>query len=121
MQLTSVAPYREEPNQPLTFYCTGNDKTIKEFSGTGSEFALKKRYENQAGMSQVALMHKRKAIFVGLDETQKPGSIQVLRYPFEKTYEVQAHALPVSRMRISYDNSTLFSVSSDGTFCVFNI
>lgn len=24
-------------------------------------------------------------------------------------------------MRISYDNSTLFSVSSDGTFCVFAI
>ena len=45
----------------------------------------------------------------------------MLRYPFEKTYEVQAHALPVSRMRISYDNSTLFSVSSDGTFCVFAI
>jgi len=60
-------------------------------------------------------------LFCGIEEQQKPGSIQVIRYPFERTFEVQAHALPVSRMRISYDNSTLFSVSLDGTLAVFSI
>jgi WD40 repeat protein len=45
----------------------------------------------------------------------------VFKYPFEKTHECQAHSLPVVAMRLSYDNTTLFSVSVDGTLAVFNI
>lgn len=52
---------------------------------------------------------------------EKPGSIQVIKYPFEKVLEVQAHSLPVERMRISYDNSLLFSGGQDGVFCIFEI
>lgn len=70
-------------------------------------------------------MHNRRAIFGGVgggtQEQNKPGSIQVLRYPFEKSFEIQAHSLPVEQMRVSYDNQTLFSCSSDGSICVFSI
>ena len=52
---------------------------------------------------------------------EKPGSIQVIRYPFEKVAEVQAHSLPVERLRISYDNLLLFSAGQDGVFCVFEV
>jgi hypothetical protein len=64
-------------------------------------------------------MHNRRAIFGGVggspQEQNKPGSIQVLKYPFVKDKdqnpEFQAHSLPVEHMRVSYDNSTLFSCS----------
>ena len=70
-------------------------------------------------------MHNRKAIFGGVgggtQEQNKPGSVQVIRHPFEKTFEIQAHSLPVEQMRVSYDNTTLFTCSQDGSICVFSI
>lgn len=68
-------------------------------------------------------MHGGRAIFAGVAEDDRPGSIQVLRYPFEamKQFEVQAHSLPVERLRLSFDNQTLFSAGQDGLFCVFEI
>jgi WD40 repeat protein len=45
----------------------------------------------------------------------------VLRYPAEKIFEVQAHSLPVERLRMSYDNNFLFSAGMDGVFCIFDI
>ena len=39
----------------------------------------------------------------------------------EKIFEIQAHSLAVQRMKISYDNQTLFSASQDGSLCVFTL
>ena len=36
-------------------------------------------------------------------------------------FEIQAHALPVERLRVSYDNQTLYSSAMDGTLAVFAI
>ena len=36
-------------------------------------------------------------------------------------FEIQAHALPVERLRISYDNQTLYSAGMDGSLAVFAI
>ena len=63
-------------------------------------------------------MHNRKAFFTGVAEQKKPGSIQVLRHPFDKMFEIQAHALPVERLRVSYDNQTLYSSAMDGTLAL---
>jgi len=54
-------------------------------------------------------MHGARAFFAGVAEDDRPGSIQVLRQPWEKIFEVQAHSLPVERLRISFDNTVLFS------------
>ena len=69
-------------------------------------------------------MHNRRAFFCGVAEQKKPGSIQVLGYPFSKTcqmFEIQAHALPVERLRVSYDNQILYSAAMDGSLAVFAI
>jgi len=45
----------------------------------------------------------------------------VFRNNFERIYEVQAHSLPVERLRISFDNKFLFSVGQDGILAMFEI
>lgn len=62
----------------------GTDKSIKEIEN-GKE---KLRYEAGVNISQLALMHGARAFFAGIAEDDRPGSIQVLRYPWEKVYEV---------------------------------
>ena len=79
------------------------------------------RYESNVNLSQIVLMHGGNAIIAGVAEEDKPGSIQVFRSNFEKMYEVQAHSLPVERLRISYDNKYLFSVAQDGVLAMFEI
>ena len=46
-----------------------------------------------------------------------------MRLPFdkEKPFEIQAHSLPVERIRVSFDGNYLFSVGQDGVFCIFDI
>ena len=36
-------------------------------------------------------------------------------------FEIQAHALPVERLRVSYDNQILYSAAMDGSLAVFAI
>ena len=46
------------------------------------------RYEEGTMYSQVVCGIQRKIIVAGVAESEKPGSIQVFRYPFEKVAEV---------------------------------
>ena len=62
-----------------------------------------------------------KTLFAGVSESDRPGSIYVLRNPWEKLYEIQAHSQAVERLRLSYDNQFLFSAGRDGVFCIFDI
>ena len=41
--------------------------------------------------------------------------------PFEKSSEVQAHSKPVTRMRVTANNTHLFSVGADGLLCIYDI
>lgn len=54
-------------------------------------------------------MHGGRALFAGVSENDKPGSIQVIDFEFRKLSEIQAHSLPVERLRVSYDNGHLYS------------
>ena len=105
-----------EPSANL-IYAVGTDKSIKEIEN-GKE---KTRFEGGQNISQIALMHGGRALFAGLADDDKPGSIQVYKFPFQKSFEIQAHSLPVERIRISFDNNHLFSCSQDGTLYLFEI
>ena len=107
-----------KPDSKTTVYAVGNDKSIKEIEKDTEKFP---RYEAGVDISQICLMHGARAFFAGVAEGSKPGSIQVLRYPWEKIFEVQAHSLPVERLRISFDNTVLFSSGKDGLLCIFDI
>lgn len=64
-----------------------------------------------------------RCFFTGVNEANKPGSIQAIMFPFNKNklFEIQAHAQMVTRIRISYDNQFLYTAGADGTLCVFEI
>ena len=68
-------------------------------------------------------MHHGNAFITGVSEANKPGSVQVVMHPFkkDKVFEIQAHAMYVTRIRISYDNQFLFTAGADGTLAVFHI
>ena len=74
-------------------------------------------------MNQLDMLHNGRAFFTGLNEPSKPGSVQVIMYPFTKgkIFETQAHAQTCNRLRVSYDNQTLYSAGADGTLAVFHI
>jgi len=50
-----------------------------------------------------------------------PGAIQVWKLPFEKATEIQAHASPITRLRITHNNTHLFSVGMDGMLAIFDV
>lgn len=107
-----------KPDSKYTIYAVGTDKTLKEIESSG-----KKEIKCETGVtiSQICLMHGARAIIAGVADEDKPGSIQVYRPTFEKIFEVQAHSLPIERLRITYDNTALFSVGQDGLFCMFEV
>jgi hypothetical protein len=45
-----------------------------------------------------------RALFAGVAEGDRPESIQIINFHFQKIFEIQAHALPVERLRVSQDN-----------------
>jgi len=66
-------------------------------------------------------MFGSKAFFAGVSEPNMPGSIHILRYPWTKVFEIQAHSQPVERLRLTYDNTTLLSGGRDGVLCIFEV
>ena len=80
-------------------YAVGTDKSIKEI-----ENGKAREYLAGANISQIQLMSGGRTLFAGVAEDDKPGSILILRLPFEKVSEVQAHSLPIERIRISQDS-----------------
>ena len=113
-QFSSVA---NRPDSKQFYYATAIDKTIKLIK-EGDEI---ERYEAGSNISQIQVLHGNRALFAGISENDRPGSIQVIRFPFERIFEIQAHSLPIERLRVSYDNQYLYSAGSDGMFGIFHV
>lgn len=100
-------------------FATGQDKSIREIKD-GVEV---RRFEQSINLNQIEMMYNGRAFFTGVNEPNKPGSVQVVMYPFKKgkIFEIQAHAQMVNRIRISYDNQFLYTAGADGTLAVFQV
>lgn len=107
----------DKPEAKTVVFASGIDKTIKKIE-QGVEV---QRYDAGANISQIQLMRGGRAIFAGIAENDRPGSIQVIRFPFERIFEIQAHSLPIERLRVSHDNQHLYSAGQDGMFGIFTI
>ena len=81
-------PDNEAKAEPLV-YATGTDKSLREITRPmdGKKQDLS-RLEQNITLNQVEIMRDRKAFFTGVGETSKPGSVQVLVYPWEKIFEI---------------------------------
>jgi WD40 repeat protein len=111
---------------PLIYVCgSEKDKNIRELTlegeGQAVELRSNMKYEDSVQLSKIAFTADRRFFFAGRIDSGMPGSVQVLAYPFEKVYEIQAHAQAVERLRLSYDNSTLFTCGLDGTVGCFSV
>ncbi|KAI8916406.1 quinon protein alcohol dehydrogenase-like superfamily [Gorgonomyces haynaldii] len=101
-----------------SIYCVGNDKTLKEIV-EGGQIARELPFD--VTLTQIVLSHSGRMMFVGTAQ----GTIRALKYPFGvdsgQFQEHQAHAAPVTRLRVSYDDQFLFSCSEDGCMFIFRI
>ncbi|EDV23339.1 uncharacterized protein TRIADDRAFT_27651 [Trichoplax adhaerens] len=98
-------------------YAVGTDHTLKEICDSQ---ILRDIHAGDAVFTQVAISHSGKMLFAGTNN----GTVRSIKYPLTATgewQEYQAHALGVAKLRISYDDQYLFSVSEDGSFYIFKI
>ena len=73
-----------KPESRSIIYAAGVDKTIKTIEN--GKLAL--TYEAGVNISQIQLMHGGRALFAGVSENDKPGSIQVIDFEFKKLFEI---------------------------------
>ena len=90
-----------DKSEPSVF-ATCQDKSIREIK-EGTEIC---KFEQSVNLNQIEMMYNGRAFFTGVNETNKPGSVQVVMHPFTRTkpFEIQAHSQMVNRVKISYDN-----------------
>ena len=76
------------------------------------------------------MTHNGKALFCSTGEPNKPGSIVIYKIAedqargtlkMDRISEVQAHSLPIERMRVSFDNKNLFTCGKDGCLMVHDV
>ena len=126
VMFTSTYVYKTETGEHVV-YATCSDKSIREIGApdekqsTTNKGKERIKYEECISYAQVIVGQQRKMIVAGVSESDRPGSIQFFRYPFDKAVEVQAHAAGVNEMRLSIDSKNLFSIGKDGSIYVFNV
>ncbi|CAK9099589.1 Cilia- and flagella-associated protein 57 (WD repeat-containing protein 65) [Durusdinium trenchii] len=122
----------EAATPATTLYVAGSDKMLKEVR----ESSLTNYLESNAVLGQLALAPCTQALIAGVAEQELPGSLRCYTFPLTGDYvEYQAHAAPVSRIRITWDEFRgrrsggsaetrplyLFSTGDDGCLCIFDI
>jgi WD40 repeat protein len=105
------------PNKPYEVVAVGTDRQVTSnvTSATDKSRAL------DAYLSEVCMMKSGRAVIAGVGEPGRPGELQVWKFPLERTLSVQAHSKAVTRLRLSHDNSWLYTTGADGIICIFEV
>merc|ERR1719482_1245314 len=99
-------------------YVVGSDKMLKEIHSS----QLKNYFEAGTTLGQLVLANSGKTIFAGVAEADSPGEIRCYKFPLDGEFvPYQAHAAPCSRIRVTYDDSYLFSSGEDGCLYIFDV
>ncbi|ORY53582.1 WD40 repeat-like protein [Rhizoclosmatium globosum] len=98
-----------------SIYAVGSDKTLKEIVDS----QILRELESDSVLIQVALSHSGRMMFVGTAN----GTIRSMKFPLEggEYQEHQCHSGAITKLRVSYDDTHLFSTSDDGCVYVFKI
>lgn len=76
------------------------------------------------------MTHNGKALFGGIGQNNKPGAIVIFKIAedqargmlkMDKIGEVQAHRTAIERMRLSYDNTHLFTTGKDCCLMIHDV
>eukprot|EP00198_Chlamydomonas_reinhardtii_P011942 XP_001701279.1 flagellar associated protein [Chlamydomonas reinhardtii] len=99
-------------------YATGTDKKIKEFEdSTGTGTTISKEIDTGGvNLTQLALLPNARVMFAATEA----GGVRTYKYPLTGEFqEAKCHAAPVSRLRVSWDESLLVSGGEDGSVFVW--
>ncbi|KAL5255192.1 hypothetical protein ACHWQZ_G014581 [Mnemiopsis leidyi] len=100
-----------------TTFAVGSDKTLKEISDSQIQREVPAA---DTVLTQVAISRSGRMLFVGTAQ----GSIRAMKFPLTvpgEWTEHQCHASSITKMRISYDDSFLFTVGEDACLYTFKI
>ncbi|KAI9344641.1 quinon protein alcohol dehydrogenase-like superfamily [Obelidium mucronatum] len=100
-----------------SIYAVGSDKTLKEIVDS----QIVREIESDSVLIQVALSHSGRMMFVGTST----GTIRSMKFPLShesgEYQEHQCHSGAITKLRVSYDDTHLFSTSEDGCVYVFKV
>ncbi|KAJ3354153.1 Cilia- and flagella-associated protein 57 [Entophlyctis luteolus] len=100
-----------------SIFAVGSDKTLKEIVDS----QIVRELESNQVLIQVALSHSGRMMFVGTAS----GTIRSMKFPLsndlDEYQEHLCHSGAVTKLRVSYDDTHLFSASDDGCVYVFRI
>ncbi|KAG9471587.1 hypothetical protein GDO78_014121 [Eleutherodactylus coqui] len=100
-----------------TIFAVGSDQTLKEISDSQiSQEVL----SFDVTYTAVTISHSGRMVFTGTST----GTVRAMKYPLplHREYnEYQAHAGPVTRLAVTYDDQNLLSISEDGCLMVWKI
>lgn len=111
--------------QNKAILAVGSDKSIKEIV----DYQIVRSIEVDTVYTQLVLGKSSQILLAGTSS----GTIRALKWPFVASndgssvvatleyQEHQAHLSSVTKLRLSFDDQYLFSVSSDGCLCVFKV
>ncbi|XP_075472167.1 cilia- and flagella-associated protein 57 isoform X2 [Ascaphus truei] len=100
-----------------TIFAVGSDQTLKEISDSQ---IVREVSAFEVTYTAVAISHSGRMIFTGTSS----GSIRSMKYPLpvhKEFNEYQAHAGPITRMTVTYDDQYLLSISEDGCLMLWKI
>ncbi|KAE8609810.1 hypothetical protein XENTR_v10011917 [Xenopus tropicalis] len=100
-----------------TIFAVGSDQTLKEISDSQ---IMREIPSFDVTYTAVAVSHSGRMIFTGTSL----GTIRSMKYPLplQKEFnEYQAHAKPVTRLVVTFDDQYLLSVSEDGCLILWKI
>lgn len=101
--------------QDARIYAVGNDRVLKEIA----DGAVQKELDSGAIMTQIVLSHApERMLFTGSDF----GVIRSFKFPLTgHCQDYQCHAGSVARIRLSHDDTLLFSAGMDGCLAMFEV
>jgi WD40 repeat protein len=77
-----------------------------------------REYDTGVTLTQLALAPNSKVMFAGTDT----GAVRCYKWPLSGEFtELKLHTGPISRMRLSGDESLLFTAGEDGAVCVLDV
>uniref|UniRef100_UPI003F9B7866 cilia and flagella associated protein 57 isoform 8 n=1 Tax=Danio rerio TaxID=7955 RepID=UPI003F9B7866 len=100
-----------------TFFAVGTDCSLKEIHNSQ---ILKEMSSRDVVCTTVALSRSGRTIFIGTST----GTLRVIKYPLmiqNDWIEYQAHAGPITKMVITFDDQFLITVSEDGCLFIWKI
>merc|ERR1719440_959811 len=97
-----------------SIFAVGSDRKMKEISDSN----ITKDFDTGAQINQIVLSHSGRMLFAGTDA----GTVRSYKFPLTGDFtEIQVHAAPVTRLRITADDAYLFSVAEDATVYFFDV